>query len=250
MGYSSADGPTYRVQDFGFDSGLNFGGLYPATITYGSTDYTVTELLRAVSTSLDGNTLNSDTLSITVSDGTLPDGTVLTLGGTEFTVGTDSATLSPGREQWDLFHPRHIPGLGGGQELAVCANLPPGLKSARVDGTSLVLTYDQDLDTGSVPATSAYAVKVDGGAGAPPSSVSVSGREVTLTLATAVTGRQTATVNYTVPASNPIRDGSGLDALPFTDEEVATVDTTPPELASAEVLAQGNLLSSPSTRTS
>ena len=69
----------------------------------------------------------------------------------------------------------------------MCANLPPGLVSAIVDGTSLVLTYDQDLDTSSTPAASQYTVKVDGGAGAPPSSVSVAGRTVTLTLASAVT---------------------------------------------------------------
>ena len=92
------------------------------------------------------------------------------------------------------------------------------LESAKADGTSLVLTYAEDLDTGSTPAASAYAVTVDGTAAAP-SSVSVSGRTVTLTLAAAVTGGEAVTLEYT-PGSNPVQDESGLDAPGFSNRTV------------------------------
>ena len=223
---------------FGFSSGTDFGALDPATITHGSTDYTVAAITRAQTTS--GSTITTDNLSITVTGGELPDGTVLNLGGTTLTVDTDSRGTSAGQEQWDLKALSLSPTWVEDQELTVCANLPPGLESAEVEGTSLVLTYTEDLDTRSVPLTGAYSVTVAGTA-VPPSSVSVSGKKVTLTLADPVTAGQVVTATYT-PGSNPVQDGSGLDALPLTGEEVVIVDETPPIPASAEVPATGNKL--------
>ena len=86
-----------------------------------------------------------------------------------------------------------------------------------MDGTSLVLTHSENLDTGSVPAASAYTVRVDGAAGTNPSTVSVGTRTVTLTLATAVTGEQVVTVSYDVPASNRLQDVSGRNAPAFNN---------------------------------
>ena len=64
----------------------------------------------------------------------------------------------------------------------------PALHTATVNGAALVLTYDEALDTGSVPGPSAFTVTVAGAtralAGTNP--VAVSGRTVTLTLARAV----------------------------------------------------------------
>ena len=149
---------------------------------------------------------------------------VLDLGGMELTVGTASHQTTEGQEQWDLFFLGINPTWVGGQEMTVCANLPPGLVSAIVDGTSLVLTYDQDLHTSSTPAASQYTVTVNG-TGATPSSVSVAGRTVTLTLESAVTVANTVTLSYTAPASSPVQDGSGIAALSFTDQAVTTVTT-------------------------
>ena len=98
----------------------------------------------------------------------------------------------------------------------------PVLSAAAVNGTSLVLTYDETLDTGSVPAESAYSVKVNGGSGTAPSNASISGSAVTLTLATEVTEGQTVTVTYTVPSSNPVQNLVGLDAEALTDRAVTT----------------------------
>ena len=146
-------------------------------------------------------------------DAYVPLGTVFNLGGTEFTADAGSRVGS-GTHIWS--RPANFAWIDG-QEVRVSANLAPAPESATVDGTSLVLTHSEDLDTGSVPPASAYTVKVDGDAGTNPSTVSVGTRTVTLTLATAVTGEQVVTVSYDVPASNPLQDASGRNAPAFAD---------------------------------
>ena len=127
------------------------------------TGYPVTLLTRTLTTTRDGNTTYTDSVSFGVSGvnlpgGDLPDGTVLNLGATALTVGTDSHSGTAGREQWDLQTLGISPTWVDGQELTVCANLAPVLESARADGTSLVLTYAEALDAGSEPAPGAYSV--------------------------------------------------------------------------------------------
>ena len=112
----------------------------------------------------------------------------------------------------------------------------PALTSARVSGATLTLTWNEVLDPNSVPAASAFAVRVAGSARTV-SGVAVRGRAVTLTLASAVTAAQTVTVGYTAPSSNPIQDASGNDAAGFANRAVTNVtgDTTAPSLVSATV---------------
>ena len=95
----------------------------------------------------------------------------------------------------------------------------PELSTPTVNGTSLVLTYNEALDTGSVPAGSAFTVKVGGTAVslATSGAVDVSGRTATLTLAATVTSSDTVTVSYAVPTSNPLQDAGGTDAPAFSD---------------------------------
>ena len=112
----------------------------------------------------------------------------------------------------------------------------PVLSTAAVNGTSLVLTYNEALDTTSTPAAAAFAVTV-AGAARTVSSVAVSGSTVTLTLSSAVTSGQTVRVNYTVPDANPIQDAAGNDAAALSDRAVtnSTPDTTAPVLSTAAV---------------
>ena len=107
--------------------------------------------------------------------------------------------------------------------------IPPSLNAATVDGSSLVLTYNEALDVASVPAASAYSVSVDGSRAAP-SSVDVSGMTVTLTLGTAVMAGQTVTVTYTVPSSNPVQDAAdpGNSAPSFSSQRVENITAEPP----------------------
>ena len=218
MGYVSTDSSLSQIEDFGFIASSSFGGLDRTTFAHGSTNYTVTEIFRVRVKNNSTNVATSDGLGFRVSGGDVPDGTVLNLGGTALTVGPDSAITGIGWEQWNLVALGLSPPWVGGQEMRVCANLPPGLVSATVRGRTLVLTYDQDLDAGSEPAPGAYSVTANGTAAAP-SAVAVSGRTVTLTLAAPVAAGAAVTVGYT-PGGSPVRDESRIEALAFGSRSV------------------------------
>ena len=121
---------------------------------------------------------------------------------------------------------------------------PPRLSTASVDGSTLTLTFDETLAAASLSNT-AFAVKktpsggsetaVSLGAAAP----AISGKEVTLTLASAVAADDGAIkVSYTKPGSGgKLADAAGNEVAGFTDEPVtnSTPDTTPPRLSVASV---------------
>ncbi|MBC7326461.1 MAG: Ig-like domain-containing protein, partial [Moorella sp. (in: Bacteria)] len=125
-------------------------------------------------------------------------------------------------------------GGGGGGDTT-----PPALVSATVNGNQLVLNYNEALDNASVPDAVYFTVKVNGQAQAAPASVSISGTQVTLTLAAAVNAGDTVTVSYT-RGDNPIQDTSGNDAAEFTDQ-VVTNNTPAAALtvSAARVAANG-----------
>ena len=98
----------------------------------------------------------------------------------------------------------------------------PTLEEANVIDTTLTLTYSEELNT-TAPAASAFSVTVDSATAVSPSSVSIAGRVVTLTLNTAVMPGQTVTLTYTKPSNDAIKDLSGKEADGFTNESVITV---------------------------
>ena len=117
-------------------------------------------------------------------------------------------------------------------DLAVTNNTPgpagPGPWHATVEGTELRLVFDGALDGDSAPAGSAFEVWTDdlddddrtiSGTG----TVTVSGANVTVTLAKAVRANETARVYYTKPASNPLEDSDGNDVLSFDSFRVEKV---------------------------
>ena len=102
------------------------------------------------------------------------------------------------------------------------------LQTAAVDGATLTLTYNNDLDQGVTLPASAFTVSVAGNTRSV-SSVSVSGRAVTLTLASAVASGEAVTVSYAKPdGSSFIRDTQGNRAGSFSGETVTnnTADST------------------------
>ena len=107
---------------------------------------------------------------------------------------------------------------------------PPRLLQRTVNGTTLVLTYDETLDDASVPAVGDFVVQ-SGGNTITVSQVSVDGSKVTLTLAAPVQPNQAVSIDYT-PGATPIQDASGNDAAPLSG-----TDVTPPSLTRAAVNA-------------
>ena len=90
----------------------------------------------------------------------------------------------------------------------------PLLVSANVVGAILRLTFDELIDTNSVPPASAFTV-VAGGSTVAVSGVGIQGAEVTLTLATAASASDTVTLSYAVPTgttARPLQDWLGNKA--------------------------------------
>ena len=97
----------------------------------------------------------------------------------------------------------------------------PSLEGAMAVRDRLTLTFSGALDEDSVPAASAFTVKVSGSAVslANEDPVSVSGSAVSLTLAAAVSAGDTLTVSYAKPSTNPLRNAVG-EVRDFTDVSV------------------------------
>ena len=105
----------------------------------------------------------------------------------------------------------------------------PTVSSATVDGTSLVITFDENLAAATNLANSAFTVKKTP-SGGNEETVTLSGTPaisndtVTLTLAAAVLATDTdIKVTYTVPTSgtdNTLKDAAGNEVVTFTDQPV------------------------------
>ena len=113
---------------------------------------------------------------------------------------------------------------------------PPAVSSATVDGTSLVITFDEDLAAAANLANSAFTVeKTPDGQSEETvsltSSPSISGATVTLTLANAVVASDTdIKVSYTKPSSgsnNKLKDADDNEVASFTDQAVTNETDSP-----------------------
>ena len=111
---------------------------------------------------------------------------------------------------------------------------------ARVDAATLTLTFDEPLDSGSIPQASAFRV-TGGSSSRTVTDVALSGSAVLLTLDPAVDHGETGIrVSYTVPTGagvSPLQDVLGNDAdrlsnVPVTNE---TPDTTSPTVSKVEI---------------
>ena len=124
-------------------------------------------------------------------------------------------------------------------------NTAPIAISATVDGTSMVLTYSEELDATSIPDADAFVVLADSTtvALANTDPVTLDDASVTLTLSTAVSAGQAVTVIYTAPtggSATPLRDASGNPVVSDSVERTvvnATAVSTPQ--APASLAARG-----------
>ena len=166
--------------------------------------------------------------------GVIIDGARVTLNLERPVSETDTVTVSYGKREKPLrdragnevadFSKRPVTWVEG----------PPVFVSAEANGTALALTFDQDLDGGSVPAPGAFHVTVGGARrGVASGGVAIDGATVTLALSTAVAYGETGVkVRYTRGA-NPLRNAAGFAVASFADQAVDNVTPDPDLLLSA-----------------
>ena len=117
---------------------------------------------------------------------------------------------------------------------AVGDTTAPAPTGATVNGTTVVITFDEDLAAAASLANSAFAVKKTPSGGSETTvaltgSPTIGGATVTLTLATAVVSTDTVTVSYTRPTTgtaNNLQDGAGNEVASFTDRTVTNNTVT------------------------
>jgi Ca2+-binding RTX toxin-like protein len=149
----------------------------------------------------------------------LKSGATLTLDGTLSTLSSGDAT-----KVLDFINDHTAPQFAG---------------ATIIDGShSLLLTYDEALDTGSTPAAASFDVTVNA-VHHTPVSVSVNGKTVQLTLADPVGVGDGVAVAYNLPGSGMIQDISGNDAGALQSTAV-TVQAIPPSYQSAATTSGGN----------
>ncbi|MXX76198.1 MAG: hypothetical protein F4Y77_12475, partial [Holophagales bacterium] len=93
----------------------------------------------------------------------------------------------------------------------------PTFQSATVNGTALSVTFNENLDSGSRPVGSAFAVS---GGRSGTGMATISGATVSVTLDSAVAGGGTVTVSYSPPDGSKLRDAAGNFAPGFADQAV------------------------------
>ena len=99
----------------------------------------------------------------------------------------------------------------------------PSPESATVRGSRLTLTFDAPLKEDRTPDASAFTVTVDGSEARSVTSVSVSGKTVTLTLASAVAAGADVKVSYERPSSRRLQNVICEYAPSFTNEPVTNL---------------------------
>ncbi|MGE5371616.1 MAG: Ig-like domain-containing protein [Solirubrobacterales bacterium] len=89
------------------------------------------------------------------------------------------------------------------------------LVKAVLNGKTLRLTFSKTLDYQSVPDAAAFAVTVNG-ANAQIQTIVVSGKNVSVNLASARVGTDTVTVSYAIPTQNPLKNTQAVPVNGFT----------------------------------
>ncbi len=106
------------------------------------------------------------------------------------------------------------------------AKVVPALTSAEINGASLALNFDRDLDTTSVPAAGRFTIAAVGNTHTA-TGITVSTRQVRLTVP-AVKAGQFVTVSYSKPGSNPLKGTNGVDVAAFSGQVVDNKTPAPP----------------------
>ena len=106
---------------------------------------------------------------------------------------------------------------------------PPAFSGAKVEGKTLTVTFDEDLDTASAPAGSAFRVSIAAPGGTARTvdgtgTAAISGSTATVTLAKVGdvhASNEKTTLSYTKPSSGPLQDASGNDVASFSGKRIS-----------------------------
>lgn len=140
---------------------------------------------------------------------------ILTAAGSVSVVMFDYNDVST---NYDFFVDTTYAGNAGGGDLTAPTVVDIAIEDA--DPSTIVITYNEALDGGSQPATTAYAIIKNGGSVAA-SGVVVTGSTVEVGLSTPAISTDVFTIAYTVPGVNPVQDVAGNDAASFGATAVA-----------------------------
>ena len=108
---------------------------------------------------------------------------------------------------------------------------PPVFQSASARFSTLTLTYDEPLDTNSVPAAGQFTLRINNNLPTRINEVNVTGSTVVLSLSESLAVGDTAILTYAVPDTNPIQDLFENQAEAFSAETVANDTPAPPTFA-------------------
>ena len=114
----------------------------------------------------------------------------------------------------------------------------PVFASAVVVGSTLTVTFDKNLDTGSKPSPAAFRVTANNNRLAVASGgVAIAGKTVKLTLFRSASAGDTVKVSYTRPSANPLRGTNGIAVDTFAEQTVAN---NPAETIWSATLSSGS----------
>ncbi len=214
---------------WGFGSDATPGAIEDATFSHGGTAYTINglELYRFTMTGSGA----SDLVTLKVRSGDLPDGTVLTLDGTEFTIDERSDTPDTGKEQWS-FGPPGLPfDWGQGRKVTVSLKLPPAgaatgkpaVAGAPQVGETLTAGTGTVADVDGVPGTLTYQwVRVDADGASNPTNIGTN---------SSTYAPVTADVGKKIRVEVSFTDGGGNAEGPLASNAVPEAGTVVPAKA-------------------
>lgn len=106
--------------------------------------------------------------------------------------------------------------------------VPPSVESSQINGNTIILTFNEDLDSLSIPAANAFSVQVDAVVGyTTVTTVTVDQfRKVILTLADTLLSTQSVYLSYTAPVLQPITDTYANDSAAWST--LLLTNNTPP----------------------
>ena len=144
----------------------------------------------------------------------------------DYTAGTNPIKDLPGNAAEDI----------SGQSVSVEDTTAPTLTSANTytvgGSTGIALDFSETIDANSIPATSAFEVKIQGTAVGVDSVARATFDTDIVSLALDANPRpgDTITVSYTKPGTHPLKDAANNEVASFTDQAVAnTLAATAPE---------------------